>query len=334
MKKFILFSFYFLLSLGFFGAQGQQIVMPRLIYTGDLVEIRYTLKTEKNPLSQGDNDENSPKIFRLKANSNFLTDYENDFTVSDGILQKTGENFTLILSIFPWKTGFLKIPRFSIENFLQNCEQTSISRISDEFSGLYIEISPIEVNSLATKIGRNEFFPQRNPLLLPGTTAFLMVIGIFTFILFSLMIFLLFNLSKVKFFAKNLLYRYNLKKNSKKTIKKIRALQKKSSKIQNDKDFAENLQHILRDFLSNRFQKDFSSATTKDLSKILTDLCGGDLSEHQGNTIDSLVSLFARLEVIRFSEKRNFQTSEREKLAENAILIVEWFSVDSTDGEE
>ena len=333
MKRFfsavLLIFIFFSLPLA---AENLQIVMPKIIYTGDTVEIRYIFKTpeflftDENKLKPGE-------IIHLKKDSDFLKFYEDDFAVTDGFLQILGSDCTLTLSVISWKPGYLELPRFSLGTFLENCWFDSAQQQSAQLPAFsaqsarrfFIEISPVEVKSLAAKTGKKDFLPAQSPLVLPGTTALLVTLGILAFILFAVLVFILLHIPEVSRFVTNLLYLYSLKKNTRKTIKKLSLLLKNSQNIPEDKNFAGNLEHILREFLTARFKKDFSSVTTERIYGILEDTCGGEFSAHQGETVENLVSLFSRLDFIRFAPNAEFTGGEQEKLTETAILTVEAF---------
>jgi hypothetical protein len=330
MKK-IFLAFAFLLILFPLFSENLQIVMPKIIYVGDTVEIRYVFKSKEDfglPQKNG--------LLNLKKNSDFLRQHAPDFTVTSGFLQKNGEDCTLCLSLIPWKSGFLKIPRFNLSYFIQNCRTDDFSSsdknlIYGQFDGHarnIIEISQIEVKSLLENNEKNDFFPQKSPLVLPGTTALLVTLGILAFIAFSALIYVILHLPKVSHFVTNLLYIYSLKKNTRKTLKKLLGLKKDSPQLPSDKDFAARLQHILRDFLTGRFKKEFSSVTTRNIYQILEDLCGGSFLPNQEITVEKLISIFSRLDFIRYSEKNVFLADEREKLVSLAIEQIENFEAE------
>jgi len=308
-------------------AENTQIVLPKNICTGERVEIRYIFKSAED-LFFTENDKNTQFVIHLKENSDFLSRYEEDFSVTGGFLQKNGGEYILTLTIVPWKTGFLEFPRFNIKTFVQNCEPVASKM---ETTGFTIALSPIEVNSLVTKTGIRDFLPEKAPLVLPGTTGLLVLLGIITFILLSALIYAFLHIQRLSSFISNLLYLYSLKKNSRKTLKKILSLQKDSDKISDDKDFSEVLQHILRDFLNVRFGHDFSSATTSSLYGIFSDLCGTDFSSHQSETIDNLISIFMRLDFIRFSENASFMQEERRKIINSSLTLIEDFDREESD---
>ena len=297
-------------------------------------EIRYIFHSDAK-LFSSDFADSTSAFLNLRTDYDFFKVNDSDFTVKNASLEKRGGEYTLMLSIIPWKTGFISVPPFNLNALVNSSINFSQSKtISTVFTPFIVKLSPIEVKSLAEKTGHKSFMPQTAPLVMEGTTLFLTIIAIIALILFSVLIFILLHIPRVAFFIKNITYLYSLKKNSRKSIKSLLRLKKESEKIPSDKDFAEKLQHIMRDFLSKRFGKDFSSITTSRISLTIEDICGGGLNEGQAKCIENLTALFNRLDYIRFSENAFFlhknekEKEERSRLIENACHIIEEFDTD------
>lgn len=316
-------------------AQNLQLVMPKIVYIGDTVEIRYIFHSEAK-LFGGEFSDSPSAFLNLNTDYEFFKANSADFTVTKATLEKQNAEYTLTLTVNPWKTGFLQISPFNLTTLVNS--SLDFSRIREKhtmaitFTPFIIELSPIEIKSLVEKTGTHNFQPQITPLTLPGTTTILVILAIIAFILFASILFVLLHLPKIAHFLENLSYLYSLKKNSHKTIRKILQLQKSSSTIIADKDFAEKLQHILRDFLNKRFGTDFSSITTSKIYAEFSALCGGTMSDHQQNTVESLLSIFSRLDYVRFAENGSFlkenesnDKNERITITENALHLVEDF---------
>lgn len=318
-----------LLSTAHVFADSLQIVLPKIVSIGDTVEIRYIFHSEAK-IFGGDFSDSPSAYLNLNTEYEFFKANAADFTVRKAILEKVNAEYTLTLAVIPWRTGYLSIPPFNLNSLVNSSINYSITRKPPVFTPYIITLSPIEVKSLVAKTGNKNFMPQHAPLLMPGTTAFLAVTAISALAVFSILLFTLLHIPKVAHFIRNVTYLYSLKKNSRKSIKRILKLQKESRIIEADKDFAEKLQHILRDFLAKRFSHDFSSVTTAKLYFEFTELCGGELDEHQENTVESLLSIFNRLDYVRFAEnagflKENEKTNERITITENAVHLIEDF---------
>ena len=312
-------------------AENLQIVMPKTAFVGDTVEIHYIFDWDSDFFSAERAASLGLNAHRLELNPKYAfsaLDSEN-FALKNVLLEKNGGQYTLSLTIVPWKAGFLQISGFDLGSFI------TFSHPKLEAAPFYVLLEPIEVKSLVQKTGNHSFLPAASPLILPGTTALLATLAILALIFFGTLLFALLHIPKIVRFLENLAYLYALKKNSRKAIKKIRTLKSDSEKIFSDKDFAETLEHILRDFLTKRFARDFSSVTTNALSPLFDDLCGGNLDAGQEAIVENLVALFSRFDFVRFSENAQFLserenggTKERKTLCEKSIQIIEDFDKD------
>lgn len=304
-------------------AENLQLVMPKIVYVGDTVEIRYIFHSDLNIF--GDYFENPSAKLNIQTDHSIFLAREDSFTVQSASLEKINSEYTFSLSLIPWKTGLCTISQFNLSSLIESPE----NRPSAPF---VISLSPIEVKSLAQKTENHDFLPQASPLTLPGTTAFLAILAIFAFVLFAALLFALLHLPQIARCIEHLSYMYSLRKNSRQTIKNLLALQKNSSSFDLDKDFAAEIQHILREFLNKRFGHDFSSVATAKLYPIFTEISGGNLTDQQETAVESLLSIFARLDFVRFSENAQFLTEaenngthERFTITQNAIQMVEQF---------
>ncbi len=339
MKKILRAIFLAFLTISVFplAAENLQFVMPKMIYTGDTVEIRYIFHSDAL-LFSGDFSDKISASMALRTDHDFFKANEQKFAVKSINLEKINSEYTLTLSVIPWNTGFLQIPPFNLSSLVEFSLSDRSGMSVKRSVPFVVSLSPIEVKSLVAKTGNKSFMAESGPLVLPGTTAILTLLGIISVVLFSVFLFTILHLPKVAKFLGDLSYIYSLKRNSRKAIKKILALQKDSQKIPQDKDFAEKLQHIIREFLSRRFAFNFSTVTTSRIYGIFSDLCGGSLSEHQAQTVESLVEIFSRLDYLRFSENAAFISkveasgkSERIVISENAIKLIEDFDKEEDD---
>lgn len=318
-------------------AQNLQLVMPKIVYIGDTVEIRYIFHSEAK-LFGGEFSDSPSAFLNLNTEYDFFKANAADFAVTKATLEKINAEYTLTMTVIPWKTGYLQIPPFNL-NSLVNSSLDFSKKIAGSrapmtitFTPFIISLSPVEVKSLVTKTGHKNFMPQSAPLVMGGTTAFLVILAIVSLTVFSALLFILMHIPRVASFIKNISYLYSLRKNSRKSIKRLIKLQKESNAIASDKDFAEKIQHILRDFLNKRFGHDFSSITTNKLYSEFIELSGGTLNTQQEDTIENLLAIFSRLEYIRFaeegsflSENKNNGTNERSAFIQKSIQLIEDF---------
>ncbi len=332
-KLLYIFAFIFFSQQLF--ADNLQLVMPKIIYVGDTVEIRYVFHTDA--ILFGDNfSSSSSTIMDLRTDYDLFLSLKNDFALRSATLQKINSEYTLQLTVTPWKTGFLAIPPFNLTNMVNFTYEKNLSKNQRLSTVPYIvNLSPVEVKSLVAKTKNSSFMPQSSPLILPGTTILLVFLSIAAIIFFGFLIFCFLRLPLIKRFIENITYLHSIRKNSRKSIKKLLRLQKDSKNINSDKNYAEKIQKILRDFLNKRFDGDFSSVTTEKLYDKFIQLFGGKMGNHQENTINTLLEIFIRLEYIRFSEngaflteKENSGTMERDSIIEKAIRLIEAFDQD------
>lgn len=318
------FFFLFFFNPFLVQAENLQLVMPKIIYVGDTVEIRYIFHSE-DALFGGEFENPSAKL-ELRTDSSIFLSREDYFTVRSALLEKINTEYTFSLTIIPWKTGICELPQLNLSSLVNFSQDRNSAKANRPF---VVSLSPIEVKSLVQKTKNHDFLPQAAPLTLPGTTIVLLVIAILAFIAFAGLLFMLLHLPTIVRFIENLSYLYSLRKNSRLAIKQLLALQKKSSQMPSDKDFAGEIQHILRNFLSKRFGQDFSSVVTNGFYPIFTEISGGNLTEQQEKAVDELVSIFARLDYVRFSENAKFLTEtenngtpERFTLIKNAVQMI------------
>lgn len=264
----------------------------------------------------------------LRADSEFFKSHENDFAVKEIFLEKTNSDYTLSLKVVPWKTGYLIIPPFDLLSLLHEAKNSQTKKKSRNFM---ITLKPIPINSLAEKNAVSDFRPQAAPKTLPGTLIFLAVrIGIYIFLIFAA----IFAILKIPATAKiiwNFAYLFSLRKNSRKTAKKLKNLLSSSEKIKHDKDFAQNLQNILRDFLKKRFSRNFSSVSTNAIYQEFENLLGGELSEFQDAAVENLIEVFFRTDFIRYSPNAAFQDGEREKIILKSLEMLSLFDTNENE---
>ena len=334
-KNFLsLFLFSVFFSLPLF-SENLQIVMPKLVYIGDSLEIRYIFHSDAI-LFSGEFAEKVSTKLKLRTDHDFFRAQDQNFTVTAASLEKINSEYTLSLSVIPWKTGLLSVPPFNLSSLVDFSQKNGL--VEKRSAPFVVNLSPVEVKSLVTKTGNKSFMKESGPLVLPGTTLLLVLFSILAIILFTAFLALLLRLPKVARFIEQVTYLYSLKRLSRKSVKKILSLQKDSKKISSDKDFAEKLQHILRDFIGKRFSHDFSSTTTGRIYSVFKELCADELSPHQENCIEKFCGIFTRLDYIRFAEKTGFlpaqgdsEQGERDLICENSILLISEFDIEENE---
>lgn len=308
--------------------ENTQIVFPKNAFVGDTLEIKYIFHTDADFLpAQVFAD--SPRLI-LRADYDVFKKSSDDFYLKEIFLERLGSDYTLTLKLVPWKAGNLEIPAFNLVSLAdfslqKNQNEQEFPKNKDS---LIISLKPVLINSLVETSADTNFRPQASPKTLPGTFLYLALTFGFYLILILAAIFVILRLGATKRFFKNLSYLLSLKKNSRKTAKKLKKLLKSSYQIKNDKDFAQNLQQILRDFLNKRFAHDFSSVPTSEIYSNFCDLIGGELSENQDDAVETLIEIFYRTDVVRYSPDQNFLPNERENLVKKSLGLLEKFDTE------
>lgn len=289
MKKSFFITLLFLFSLDFVFAQSyvSQVVLPKKIYVGDVAEIRVSFSSGIDFFADLPATQAERKL--SLSNLGFDTDNE-DFLLKDAILRRTELNYTLILFVMPWNTGEIKIPSINL----------TAGIYTDEKMPFVIPIVTFTVSSILTKGVESSMVPPVPPLLIPGTTYFLYGF-IILFIVFLIFFFrLLFNWSKLVGKIKN----YKLKKtyiqNKKFTLKQLKKLEKKYSKM-SDKEFCTELVLIIRNYLKVRYGQSFDSIPTSKLMKEFNKLTADTMSDSAIENVEELISVFYRADYIRFA---------------------------------
>jgi hypothetical protein len=311
MKKSFFITLLFLFSLDFVFAQSyvSQVVLPKKIYVGDVAEIRVSFSSGIDFFADLPATQAERKL--SLSNLGFDTDNE-DFLLKDAILRRTELNYTLILFVMPWNTGEIKIPSINL----------TAGIYTDEKMPFVIPIETFTVSSILTKGVESSMVPPVPPLLIPGTTYFLYGF-IILFIVFLIFFFrLLFNWSKLVGKIKN----YKLKKtyiqNKKFTLKQLKKLEKKYSKIL-DKEFCTELVLIIRNYLKVRYGQSFDSIPTSKLMKEFNKLTADTMSDSAIENVEELISVFYRADYIRFAAGS----------IDSKRLPVQEFSAELQDGE-
>ncbi|MBQ5877147.1 MAG: hypothetical protein IIW71_05075 [Treponema sp.] len=289
MKKSFFITLLFLFSLDFVFAQSyvSQVVLPKKIYVGDVAEIRVSFSSGIDFFA----DLPANQIERNLNLSNLAIDVDNDdFLLKNAILRRVDLTYTLVLFVVPWNTGEIKIPAINL----------TAGIYTDEKMPFVIPIEPFTVSSILTKGVESSMVPPVPPLLIPGTTYFLYGF-IILFIVFLIFFFrLLFNWSKLVGKIKNYKLKKTYAQNKKFTLKQLKKLEKKYSKI-SDKEFCTELVLIIRNYLKVRYGQSFDSIPTSKLMKEFNKLTADTMSDSAIENVEELISVFYRADYIRFA---------------------------------
>lgn len=330
IRNFILIFFLLFLtfSLSAQATQDLQIAFPKTAFTGDTVEIKYIFHSDANIFP--DEFFKSSAKFSMRTDYDIFENHKDDFALKEIFLEKLGSDYTLTMKIVPWEPGYLLLPAFNLSALAQfsakkNADESDFFMNSSNFAPFMVSLKPIQINSIAEKYKSVDFQAQAAPQLLPGTSLYLAVMILFYLFLIFTVIFLLLKFSVAAKGIEKIKYLFSLKKNSRKTAKKLKKLLKNSEKIQDDKEFARIFQQILRDYLNKRFSRDFSSIPTNALYSEFLEIACGELSEIQENAVELLTEIFFRTDYVRYSQNPKFQSGERESLVSKSLSMLVLF---------
>ena len=300
MKKLIFcLSFLFLTISGFSQTLMNEniTVLPRDVYIGDVIEIRYSFTTNINLTDDLTVDINLPES----------TDYE---AISAKLSGSNG-SYILQITCIPWKVGVLDLPKIDLSEYSKT--------LTTSFA---IDVPSITVQSIVEKTQKKEIRPVASPLLIPGTTWLVYLVIFLLTVLLVALTYLLIHTKKVISIWNDLIQKRISRRNLKKTTRQIKKLNKKSAKY-SDSEFAKELSVITRQFLTTRFKHNFNSVVSSKIFFELNLIFQDTLPDSIEEKINSISSILERCDFIRFSGVTNedgvFSFVERSTVSENLI---------------
>lgn len=318
------------------GIDTQQILLPKKVYIGDSAELRCTFNSNSLYLKDFVGSESvslSLNAFTQELNSQ-------DYNIQKITLSSAGvDYYQLSITFVPWKTGTIILPPYNVSaNFDTSNPLTSFS-LADQIE---INFEPVNIVSIVEQNQVQGLSPSAPPMLLPGTS-YKLYSALIIFVLFILL--LIRSITKreqIAFFIrhKKLLWKY--KKNRRLTIRALESLLKPVSKknpAKNDKEFAEAIQKILRNYLEVRFEYPFSKTVTSGFMGAFHKIFGGTedfsslMSEEKENACIKMTGIFTRSDYIRYSAGAALDEAERRNIIEESEEAVAQLEGDSPDAQ-
>ncbi len=318
------------------GIDTQQILLPKKVYIGDSAELRCTFNSNSLYLKDFVGSESvslSLNAFTQELNSQ-------DYNIQKITLSSAGvDYYQLSITFVPWKTGTIILPPYNVSaNFDTSNPLTSFS-LADQIE---INFEPVNIVSIVEQNQVQGLSPSAPPMLLPGTS-YKLYSALIIFVLFILL--LIRSITKreqIAFFIrhKKLLWKY--KKNRRLTIRALESLLKPVSKknpAKNDKEFAEALQKILRNYLEVRFEYPFSKTVTSGFMGAFHKIFGGTedfsslMSEEKENACIKMTGIFTRSDYIRYSAGATLDEAGRRNIIEESEEAVAQLEGDSPDAQ-
>ena len=318
------------------GIDTQQILLPKKVYIGDSAELRCTFNSNSLYLKDFVGSESvslSLNAFTQELNSQ-------NYNIQKITLSSAGvDYYQLSITFVPWKTGTIILPPYNVSaNFDTSNPLTSFS-LADQIE---INFEPVNIVSIVEQNQVQGLSPSAPPMLLPGTS-YKLYSALIIFVLFILL--LIRSITKreqIAFFIrhKKLLWKY--KKNRRLTIRALESLLKPVSKknpAKNDKEFAEAIQKILRNYLEVRFEYPFSKTVTSGFMGAFHKIFGGTedfsslMSEEKENACIKMTGIFTRSDYIRYSAGAALSQAERKNIIEESEEAVAQLEGDSPDAQ-
>lgn len=264
-----------------------QSVFPKKRFVGDTVEVRVYFNSGVDLFSDLEKNVKQRNINLSTVDFNIDND---EFWIKEAVLYKAENSYYLCIYVVPWKTDKIKIPDINLTACLFGKNATS----------LYIPIESFAVSSILTKENDSELKPASNPLLVPGTIYVVYFVIILIILLLIILVRVLLNWSKIYAKIKTSKLKRMYIKNAKYTLRQLKKLEKQYGKIL-DKEFCTKLVNIVRDYLNVKYDENFYVISTSKLMEFFNNFFMNLLSEEKTESLSQLVSIFYRLDYIRFA---------------------------------
>jgi len=309
MKRlFICFLSLFLCSLIWAQNAEHQMLIPHTVYVGDTAQLNISFSSKIDFFKDTQNLNRGTHSKELSVQNFDRALDETKYTVKKILLTKNGAagnnqtNYTLTILFTPWTTGILKIPPYRLEkDFLIIPGEITVDSIFN-----------------APKVSRT-FIENKGPLLIPGTT-YRLLFKLSVYIL--LLILLITGLCKWRSLSlayKNLMLILLYRKNRKNTENLLTGILKDNKP---DKIKAEEIQTVMRQYLSVRFGQDFNHYGASEIWLGFDRIFQGLLSEAKEDAVENLSGLFTRTDYIRYSQNVSFNKGELSEVISQLLQII------------
>lgn len=289
----------------------EMTVIPRDVFIGDEMEIRYVFTAEHELLSSD-------------SDTYVLTVPESDdVTVLETVLSRENGRYVLTVRCIGWQTGLVTLPEID----LQQCNPM----LEEPYS---IVIPPVTVQSAVDYTGKTDLRPARAPLVIPGTTWIIYAIIILCVILFIILVVILlkFRAFKDRFlaaFASVITARnyWILKQRMKRFLKRY-------SDAGTDV-FATELAHFIRGYMTTRFKTDFEPVTASEFTSAFMTAMNFICSSEAAGAVDVIAGILLRCDYVRFSgdagESGSLGVEERNTMCADFMKAVVCFDREASE---
>lgn len=302
MKK-IIFALISLIFSASLHAQNEvkQVLIPRDVFIADLGQIQFSFYSSFDYFKNA--DKKQIKDGRLYIDSEKMSSYLVDkeiCKIQETVLERSGNgNYALLISLIPWKAEEIRFKEFYLEDLCENHsdEEASENRINASPVFL-IKLKPVKILSLVDKLNEHNLRPAKSPATLPGTNYFLWGFSILGVLLISGIFIVIIKFPQITSKYRKIAAKNKFRKNARDTCRRLKIILRKKL---DDKDFAQEVQIVVRKYLEFRFNTSFASVTVNRMFAKIQEVTGNMMSESAAEAAESIVSFFVRTNYIRFA---------------------------------
>lgn len=252
-------------------------VIPRDVFIGDEMEIRYSFDSAQELL---------PSVDEPLSLSMADTD---DVTVLDMQLSKELDRYVLSARCIAWRTGKVTLPEIDVQQFNPLLEESVL-----------IKVPPVTILSVVDYTGKKDLRLALAPLVIPGTTWIIYVIIIICVILFVILIVILF---RFKAFKSRFLAAFSsvlIARNYRILKRRVKRFLKKYGEAETEV-FATELAHFIRGYMSVRFKTDFDAVTASEFFFVFEGIMNHTGSQESSSATEQIADILLRCDYVRFS---------------------------------
>ncbi|MBP3708783.1 MAG: hypothetical protein J6I73_00020 [Treponema sp.] len=297
MKKLLIIIFKIMIIFSLYAQSDEsQVTIPKRIYVGDTVELRYVFYSAVDFFA--DTDDKASALDVDLTTIGFETETD-DYTITKASFSRNELQYTFSMMFVPWRTGELQFPPLDIAAVVR----------ADGTSSFFLNFLPVSVSSVLQNNSDTAIRASAGPLLLPGTMYALYAILLVSVILLILLIRLVARWRHLyDAYKKRKLLRAYVK-NAKDLLRGLRKLERNGSRM-DDGAFCAAFQHMIRKYLDFRIGYHFTTVSTSSIMETFDTIMAGTMSERKQSAIMSLVAVMRRTDYIRYA--RGSIDSERQ----------------------
>ena len=288
-------------------------VLPKEVYVGDSMEIRYMFSAETKIL------EDSMEYLVVQPPE------MKDCTIQKMTVARFGTEYMLSVHCIPWSPGVLDIPPVTLP---------VVTEFSDE--PCVVDVPPVIIQSIVEHTQKKDLRPVKAPLVIPGTTWLIYGLSIFAVVAVVLLVLLFIHIKgayrRVRYFISLIGETLNYKSFRRK-IKRLMRRQEKYDSV----SFALVFSKYIKKYISNRFKHPFESETTSGVRNVLFERYNGLWSKKCSEAASSVADILLRCDSVRFSGDETglaeLPAGERKLLCQRMLEIAFIFEKEEIDAD-